>query len=53
MYEIASASFDLDVSMGHPFSKVQAPSLLDNILQESGPPFAVSLGLGIHELGEG
>ena len=53
LQDVANNSFEMEVIMGHPFSKVQAPSLLDNILTDAGPPFAVSLGLAIHELGEG
>lgn len=52
LHGLAESRFEMSVELGDPFHKVQAPSLLDDILTAAGPPFAVSLGLALHQLGE-
>ena len=49
---LAQRHFQSEVSLGQPFSKVEAPAFLSEILTQAGPEFAVALGLAIHELEE-
>ncbi len=50
--ELAKENFKMDVELGLPFNKVSAPAFLDNILRETGPEFAVSIGLALRKLSE-
>jgi type IV pilus assembly protein PilM len=50
--ELAKENFRLDVELGLPFNKVAAPAFLDNILRETGPEFAVAIGLALRKLAE-
>ena len=50
--ELAKSNFKMDVELGLPFNKVSAPAFLDNILKETGPEFAVSIGLALRKLSE-
>ncbi len=50
--EIAGRSFEVPVVLGDPFSKVEAPAYLENVLFGAGPEFAVALGLALRELQE-
>jgi type IV pilus assembly protein PilM len=50
LLEAASNNFHVEVAMGHPFSKVGAPSFLDKVLETMGPEFAVALGLALRKL---
>ena len=49
---LAARHFQAEVVLGQPFSKVEAPAFLGDILNQAGPEFAVSLGLALHELEE-
>ncbi len=48
--ELARNNFRAEVMVGHPFSKVGAPSFLDKVLETMGPEFAVALGLALRKL---
>lgn len=50
--EIAKENIYAPVEIGDPFSRVEAPAFLDNILKEIGPSFAVSIGLALRALEE-
>jgi type IV pilus assembly protein PilM len=50
--ELAKENFKIDVELGLPFNKVSAPAFLDNILRETGPEFAVAIGLALRKLSE-
>jgi type IV pilus assembly protein PilM len=49
-HEHASREFQFDVLYGDPFSKAQSPEFLENVLKDSGPEFAVALGLALKKL---
>lgn len=36
--------------LGNPFEKVEAPAFLDPVLAQTGPEFAVALGLALRKL---
>ncbi len=48
--EIAEVKFGTEVSLGNPFSKIQSPAFLENVLAESGPEFGVAAGLALRKL---
>jgi len=48
--DIAAPHFEVEVVMGNPFKKVEAPAFLDPLLTEAGPSFAVAVGLALREL---
>jgi Tfp pilus assembly PilM family ATPase len=48
--EMAVNNFRANVEVGHPFSKVGAPSFLNKVLETMGPEFAVALGLALRKL---
>jgi type IV pilus assembly protein PilM len=48
--DYAKANFRSDVELGDPFAKTEAPAFLQNILSETGPEFAVAIGLALREL---
>ncbi len=50
--DIAKKSIEIPVTVGTPFDKVEAPAFLTNILTESGPSFAVAIGLALRALEE-
>lgn len=45
--ESASANLQADVVSGDPFSKVESPAFVSEILKTSGPEFAVALGIAL------
>ena len=49
---IAQKKFDMEVSFGDPFSKVNYPAFLQEVLQQAGPEFSVGVGLGLRKLQE-
>jgi len=49
---IVQKHFQAEVLLGAPFTKVEAPVFLGEILTQAGPEFAVSLGLALHQLEE-
>jgi type IV pilus assembly protein PilM len=50
--EVAKTNFKTEVETALPFNKVSAPAFLDNILRETGPEFAVAIGLALRKLSE-
>lgn len=48
--DIAPKKFGTEVSLGNPFSKIQSPAFLENVLAESGPEFGVAAGLALRKL---
>lgn len=48
----AQKHFQSEVVLGDPFSKVETPAFLHDVLAVAGPEFAVALGLAIHQLEE-
>ena len=48
--EIAVNNFRAEIEIGHPFSKVNAPTFLEKVLETMGPEFAVALGLALRKL---
>ena len=50
--ELARTNFKTEVFSANPFNKVSAPAFLENILRETGPEFAVAIGLALRKLAE-
>lgn len=50
--ELAKTNFKTQVEAGLPFNKLSAPAFLENILRETGPEFAVAIGLALRKLAE-
>jgi type IV pilus assembly protein PilM len=50
--EKAQNSFETPVEVGDPFSKVEYPAFLDEVLKTAGPEFTVAIGLAIRKLQE-
>ena len=49
---LAKESFETEVVSGDPFSKVQTPAFLEEVLKHTGPEFAVAVGVAIRKLQE-
>lgn len=50
--EKARNSFETPVEIADPFSKVQYPAFLEEVLKNAGPAFTVAIGLAIRKLQE-
>lgn len=50
--ELAQSSFQTPVVAGNPFAKTEAPAFLEDILRETGPEFAVAVGVALRKLQE-
>ncbi len=50
--DVAKENFRLEVELGAPFNKVVVPAFLENMLRETGPEFAVAVGLALRKLSE-
>ncbi|MBI3572022.1 type IV pilus assembly protein PilM [Candidatus Kaiserbacteria bacterium] len=48
----AKQTFSIDVRVGDPFAKTEAPAFMRPILEEIGPEFAVAVGLALRKLTE-
>lgn len=48
----AEQALSVEVEMAHPFSKVEAPAFLDEVLTVIGPGFAVAVGAALRKLTE-
>jgi type IV pilus assembly protein PilM len=48
--ELAANNFETDVVYGNAFEKVEAPAVVEPLLKDSGPEFAVALGLALRKL---
>ncbi len=49
-FELAEDRFKVQVIYGNAFQKVEAPAFLENILAETGPEFAVAVGIALRKL---
>ncbi len=47
---VAEKSFEMPVEIGRPFSKVEYPAFLENVLNATGPGFAVAMGVALRAL---
>ena len=52
MVLVAKNSFQTEVVAGDPFSKVIAPAFLEKVLKDTGPEFAVAVGVALRRLQE-
>ena len=50
--DLANESFQVPVEAGNPFLKVETPAFLETVLKETGPEFAVSVGIALRKLKE-
>lgn len=50
--ELSKTSFQTDVVLADPFSKVETPAFLEPVLKSAGPEFAVAVGIALRKLGE-
>jgi type IV pilus assembly protein PilM len=48
----AKQTFEVDVRLGDPFAKTEAPAFMRSVLQSIGPEFAVAVGLALRKLEE-
>jgi type IV pilus assembly protein PilM len=48
--EVAANNFQVEVEIGHPFAKVEAPEFIEKVLDTMGPEFAVAVGLALRKL---
>lgn len=49
---LAKEAFRTEALAGNPFEKVAAPAFLEKVLRETGPEFAVAIGLALRRLAE-
>jgi type IV pilus assembly protein PilM len=49
---LAQTNFKTDVVLGDPFSKLATPAFLEKVLKETGPEFAVAIGVALRKLAE-
>jgi type IV pilus assembly protein PilM len=49
---MAAKAFDVEVTLGNPFAKVETPAFLEDVLRSAGPEFAVALGIALRKLEE-
>ena len=49
---VAQEQLKTEVRLGDPFSKVESPAFLQDVLKEAGPEFAVALGVALRRLQE-
>ena len=50
--EVASVNLQIEVVAGDPFSKVEAPAFVADVLKNTGPEFAVAIGIALRRLSE-
>ena len=50
--EVASVNLQTEVVAGDPFSKVEAPAFVADVLKNNGPEFAVAIGVALRRLSE-
>ena len=50
--DLAKNNFNTDAIAGNPFDKVATPAFLEKVLNETGPEFAVAIGIALRELQE-
>lgn len=49
-YEAAEVRFKMETTYGNAFSKVESPAFLETILAQTGPEFAVAVGIALRKL---
>lgn len=49
---LAKDNFKTEVVPGNPFGKLSTPAFLDSVLRDTGPEFAVAIGLALRKLAE-
>ncbi|MBX4200424.1 type IV pilus assembly protein PilM [Candidatus Parcubacteria bacterium] len=49
---IAQNSLKIETFAGNPFSKLSAPAFIEEVLRDTGPEFAVAVGLALRRLSE-
>lgn len=52
LVEKASQALEMEAELAHPFSKVETPAFLEDVLREAGPEFAVAIGVALRKLDE-
>jgi type IV pilus assembly protein PilM len=52
LYPLAKKSLQTEVINGNPFAKVVTPVFLEEVLKQTGPQFAVALGVALRKLQE-
>ncbi len=52
LLDLAKRSFEVPVTIGTPFDKSEYPAFLENVLKNTGPGFAVAMGLALRQLEE-
>jgi len=50
--DVAKESFKTEVVAGDPFGKLATPAFLSQVLKETGPEFAVAIGIALRKLAE-
>lgn len=50
--ELAQANLEMPVELGDPFSKVEAPAFLTEVLKRNGPEFTAALGIALRRIME-
>ncbi|MBI4136248.1 MAG: type IV pilus assembly protein PilM [Candidatus Vogelbacteria bacterium] len=50
LLELAGQNFEVPVTLGLPFAKVEYPAFLEGVLAKTGPGFAVAVGLALRHL---
>ncbi|HLP43963.1 MAG TPA: type IV pilus assembly protein PilM [Candidatus Nanoarchaeia archaeon] len=50
--ELAQAGLQMPVELGDPFSKVEAPAFLTDVLKKNGPEFTAALGIALRRIQE-
>ncbi len=50
--DVAKKNFQTEVVAGDPFGKVVSPAFLEKVLKETGPEFAVAVGVALRKLQE-
>ncbi len=50
--DLAKNNFNTETVAGNPFGKVATPAFLEKVLNETGPEFAVAIGIALRELQE-
>ncbi len=49
---LAQSHFQTEVQLGNPFGKVETPVFLHDVLKDTGPEFAVAVGIALRKLQE-
>jgi type IV pilus assembly protein PilM len=50
--EIATRDLETDVSLADPFSRLESPAFIEEVLKRAGPEFAVAIGIALRKLEE-